>query len=174
MPRRFSVRQTSKTRSQSDSQDLPSLEFTYDLNGEVVSTSPRKREQSKSDQMTTPRYMDWYIKQQHQQTEILRARQQELQHQQQLSKQRMVRQHREQLEQFSDNNDDLDPGDSVSNHEIEDRAQTDDDKLRRLSTAEKLENNDQNSSSMEIPVSVDPSSEEDHQPDILILEERKQ
>ena len=72
MPRRFSVRQTSKTRSQSDSQDLPSLEFTYDLNGEVVSTSPRKREQSKSDQMTTPRYMDWYIKQQHQQTELLR------------------------------------------------------------------------------------------------------
>ena len=85
----------------------------------------------------------------------------------------MVRQHREQLEQFSDNNDDLDPGDSVSNHEIEDRAQTDDDKLRRLSTAEKLENNDQNSSSMEIPVSVDPSSEDDRQrePDILTLED---
>ena len=87
----------------------------------------------------------------------------------------MVRQHRELEQQLSDNNDDLDPGDSVSNHETDDqRAQTDDDKLRRLSTAEKLENNDQNSSSMEIPVSVDPSSEEDHQPDILILEERKQ
>ena len=70
MPRRFSVRQSSKTRT--DSQDLPSLEFTYDINGEVVSASPRKREQSKSDQMTTPRYMDWYIKQQHQQTELLR------------------------------------------------------------------------------------------------------
>ena len=165
------MRQTSKARA--ESQELPSLEFTYDMNGEVVSASPRKREQSKSDQMTTPRYMDWYIKQQHQQTEILRARQQELQHQQQLSKQRMVRQHREQLEQFSDNNDDLDPGDSVSNHEIEDRAQTDDDKLRRLSTAEKLENNDQNSSSMEIPVSVEASSEEDRQPDILILEDKQ-
>ena len=56
MPRRFSVRQSSKTRGhQSDSQDLPSLEFTYDINGEIVTASPRKREQSKSDQMTTPR-----------------------------------------------------------------------------------------------------------------------
>ena len=54
VPRRFSVRQSSKTR-QSDSQDLPSLEFTYDINGEIVTASPRKREQSKSDQMTTPR-----------------------------------------------------------------------------------------------------------------------
>ena len=120
--------------------------------------------------------MDWYIKQQQQQTEILRARQQELQHQQLLSKQRMVRQHRELEQQFSDNNDDLDPGDSVSNHEDSQRAQTDDDKLRRLSTAEKLENdnnNDQNSSSMEIPVSVEPSSDDDRQrePDILNLED---
>ena len=121
--------------------------------------------------------MDWYIKQQQQQTEILRARQQELQEQQLLSKQRMVRQHRElEQQQFSDNNDDLDPGDSVSNHEDSHRAQTDDDKLRRLSTAEKLENDnneDQNSSSMEIPVSVDPSSEDDRQrePDILTLED---
>ena len=123
--------------------------------------------------------MDWYIKQQQQQTEILRARQQELQQQQLLSKQRMVRQHRELEQQFSDNNDDLDPGDSVScvsNHQDSHRAQTDDDKLRRLSTAEKLENdnnNDQNSSSMEIPVSVDPSSEDDRQrePDILTLED---
>ena len=56
VPRRFSVRQSSKTRGhQSDSQDLPSLEFTYDINGEIVTASPRKREQSKSDQMTTPR-----------------------------------------------------------------------------------------------------------------------
>ena len=55
VPRRFSVRQSSKTSKQSDSQDLPSLEFTYDINGEIVSASPRKREQSKSDQMTTPR-----------------------------------------------------------------------------------------------------------------------
>ena len=122
------------------------------------------------------RYMDWYIKQQQQQTEILRARQQELQQQQLLSKQRMVRQHRELEQQFSDNNDDLDPGDSVSNHEDSQRAQTDDDKLRRLSTAEKLENdnnNDQNSSSMEIPVSVEPSSDDDRQrePDILNLED---
>ena len=122
--------------------------------------------------------MDWYIKQQQQQTEILRARQQELQHQQLLSKQRMVSRHRELEQQFSDNNepDDLDPGDSVSNHEDSQRAQTDDDKLRRLSTAERLENennNDQNSSSMEIPVSVDPSSEDDRQrePDILTLED---
>ena len=119
--------------------------------------------------------MDWYIKQQQQQTEILRARQQELHHQQLLSKQRMVRQHRELEQQFSDNPDDLDPGDSVSNHEDSHRAQTDDDKLRRLSTAERLdnENNDQNSSSMEIPVSVDPSSEDDRQrePDILTLED---
>ena len=122
--------------------------------------------------------MDWYIKQQQQQTEILRARQQELQQQQLLSKQRMVSRHRELEQQFSDNNepDDLDPGDSVSNHEDSQRAQTDDDKLRRLSTAERLENennNDQNSSSMEIPVSVDPSSEDDRQrePDILTLED---
>ena len=125
--------------------------------------------------------MDWYIKQQQQQTEILRARQEELQHQQLLSKQRMVRQHREQLElQFSEAPDSLEPGDSVSNHEDSQshRAQTDDDKLRRLSTAEKLEadnnnNNDQNSSSMEIPVSVDPSSEDDRErePDILTLED---
>ena len=64
------MRQTSKARA--ESQELPSLEFTYDMNGEVVSASPRKREQSKSDQMTTPRYMDWYIKQQHHQTELLR------------------------------------------------------------------------------------------------------
>lgn len=129
------------------------------------------------------RYMDWYIKQQQQQTEILRARQQELQQQQLLSKQRMVRQHREQLEQqFSEGPEsleDLEPGDSVSNHEDSHRAQTDDDKLRRLSTAEKLENennNDQNSSSMEIPVSVDPSSEDDRQrePDILTLEDPPQ
>ena len=123
--------------------------------------------------------MDWYIKQQQQQTEILRARQQELHHQQLLSKQRMVRQHRELEQQFSDNPDDLDPGDSVSNHEDSHRAQTDDDKLRRLSTAERLDNennNDQNSSSMEIPVSVDPSSEDDleREPDILTLEDPPQ
>ena len=77
-PRRFTVLKNKQKKSHSKSNnssessgdfnrpdsrvhDMPSLEFTYDLNGDVISNSSldkstsRKREPSKSDQMTTPR-----------------------------------------------------------------------------------------------------------------------
>merc|ERR1712106_347652 len=123
-------------RPDSRGHDMPSLEFTYDVNGDVISNSSldkstsRKREPSKSEQMTTPRYMDWYTKQQQQQKELLQQRQQELQQQQLLHKQRMKEKHRKLLEEQQiifgskrddlagdeDEEDDLNPDDSVSNH----------------------------------------------------------
>ena len=75
-PRRFTVLKncTKQQRSNNSSEasgdfnrpdsrghDMPSLEFTYDMNGDIVSNSSldkstsRKREPSKLDQMTTPR-----------------------------------------------------------------------------------------------------------------------
>ena len=62
-----------------------------------------------------------------------------------------------------DNNDDLEPDDSISNHAENEPAETDDDKLRRLSTAERQEEanqvkSDENSTSIEIPVAYDSSS----------------
>jgi len=180
-PRRFTVlkNRTKQQRSNNSSEasgdfnrpdsrghDMPSLEFTYDMNGDIVSNSSldkstsRKREPSKSDQMTTPRYMDWYTKQQQQQKELIQQRQQELQAQQQLHKQRMQDKHRKLREEqgnMLDGEDDLDPDDSVSNHE-----ETDDAKLRRLSTAENRQNDMQsefNSSSIGIEMSVQSGSE---------------
>ena len=116
------------------------------------------------------RYMDWYIKQQQQQHEQLRQRQIELQHQEQITKQRMRQKHRHQellgdtKESNNDHSDDLEPDDSISNHAVEnEHAETDDDKLRRLSTAERQEElnqlkSDENSTSIEIPVAYDSSS----------------
>ena len=79
-PRRFS-----RPRPELVDTGLPSLELTWDSQGEVVSSSPRKRGES----MTTPRYMDWYIKQQHEQHEQLRQRQLDLQQQQEAARQRI-------------------------------------------------------------------------------------
>ena len=104
--------------------------------------------------------MDWYTKQQQQQKELIQQRQQELQAQQQLHKQRMQDKHRKLREEegnLLDVEDDLDPDDSVSNHE-----ETDDAKLRRLSTAENRQNDMQsefNSSSIGIEMSVQSESE---------------
>ena len=104
--------------------------------------------------------MDWYTKQQQQQKELIQQRQQELQAQQQLHKQRMqdkLRKLREEQGNMLDVEDDLDPDDSVSNHE-----ETDDAKLRRLSTAENRQNDMQsefNSSSIGIEMSVQSGSE---------------
>ena len=98
--------------------------------------------------------MDWYIKQQQQQHEQLRQRQLELQMQQHETKQRLKQKHSNESDHYlvedrrmtvekarseiDDENDDLAPDDSISNHAGEnDKVETDDDKLRRLSTAEK-------------------------------------
>ena len=49
-PRRFS-----RPRAQQAESGLPSLELTWDSQGELV-TSPRKRQERVSDSLTTPRY----------------------------------------------------------------------------------------------------------------------
>ena len=41
---------------------MPNLDWTYDQNGEIVSRVGRGREQRHSEQLTTPRYMDWYTR----------------------------------------------------------------------------------------------------------------
>jgi len=195
-PRRFTVLKNKQKKSHSKSNnssessgdfnrpdsrvhDMPSLEFTYDVNGDVISNSSldkstsRKREPSKSDQMTTPRYMDWYTKQQQQQKELIQQRQQELHEQQELHKQRMQEKHRKLQEeqkmifgQHRDNHeeaeDELNPDDSVSNHDEHVVTETDDAKLRRLSTAENRDNDipsEFNSSSIDMKMSVKSSSE---------------
>jgi len=198
-PRRFTVlnnkpkrKQPNKSNNSSESSgdfnrpdsrghDMPSLEFTYDVNGDVISNSSldkstsRKREPSKSDQMTTPRYMDWYTKQQQQQKELVQQRQQDMQEQQQLHKLRMQEKHRKLQEEqniifranrgnVEDEEDDLNPDDSVSNHEERVAIETDDAKLRRLSTAENRDNDIQsefNSSSIDIRLSVKSGSDKE-------------
>ena len=121
------------------------------------------------------RYMDWYTKQQQQQKELLHQRQQELQEQQQLHKQRMQEKHRKLQEEqnmifmsnrdtFENDEDDLNPDDSVSNHEEHVATETDDAKLRRLSTAENRDHEIQsefNSSSIDIRLSVKSGSEKE-------------
>ena len=93
-PRRFSRPQP----EQGDS-GLPSLELTWASQGELV-TSPRKRQMSES--MTTPRYMDWYIKQQHEQHEQLRQRQLDLQQQQEATRQRIKIKQRQPAQVWND------------------------------------------------------------------------
>ena len=120
--------------------------------------------------------MDWYTKQQQQQKELLQQRQQELQQQQLLHKQRMKEKHRKLLEEqqiifgskiddlADEEEDDLNPDDSVSNHNDNEVTETDDAKLRRLSTAEKRDNDIQsefNSSSIDIKLSVKSGSEKE-------------
>jgi hypothetical protein len=76
-PRRFSrVSRPRWSNAQArGEEDLPSLEFTYDSNGDIVSTSSldrsTSRREKRSEQLTTPRYMDWYTRQQQQQKELL-------------------------------------------------------------------------------------------------------
>jgi len=134
--------------------DLPSLEFTYDINGDIVSTSSldksTSRREKRSDQLPTPRYMDWYTKQQQQQKELLLLRQAALQEQQEQHKARMQEKHRMRLERGEQQEEEEEeersgeevvPGDSVSNQgEGAVEEGTDDAKLKRLSTAERKEN----------------------------------
>merc|ERR1712013_348368 len=169
-PRRFTVLKNKQKKSHSKSNnssessgdfnrpdsrvhDMPSLEFTYDVNGDVISNSSldkstsRKREPSKSDQMTTPRYMDWYTKQQ--------EKHRKLQEEQKM----IFGQHRDNQEEAED---ELNPDDSVSNHDEHVVTETDDAKLRRLSTAENRDNDipsEFNSSSIDMKMSVKSSSE---------------
>ena len=117
--------------------------------------------------------MDWYIKQQQLQHEQLRQRQIELQQQQHASKQRIKQKHQELDSYEDDQNDDLEPDDSISNHAPDnDNAETDDAKLKRLSTAERREEkSDENSSSIEIPIAYDSSSgTEQPEADILTID----
>merc|ERR1719410_1115273 len=78
-----------------------------------------------------------------------------------------------QASQGEENLDDLGPADSISNQADPEQqpAETDDDKIRRLSTAERQEE-EQPSSSLEIPGSYDDSSglTEQPEPDILIID----
>ena len=65
---------------------------------------------------------------------------------------------------FENDEDDLNPDDSVSNHEEHVATETDDAKLRRLSTAENRDNDIQsefNSSSIDIRLSVKSGSEKE-------------
>ena len=111
-----------------------------------------------------------------QKNQQLRQRQVELHHQQELARKRLMEKHRQRENtdnNNNNNNDDLEPDDSISNHADNDHAETDDDKLRRLSTAERREKEntgDERSDSMEIPVSYDDSSSDQPQPDILTIE----
>jgi len=104
-----------------------------------------------------------------------------LQHQQEAARQRIKMKQRQevpvaQASQAEVNLDDLGPADSISNQADPEQqpAETDDDKIRRLSTAERQEQEDQEqpSSSLEIPGSYDDSSgvTEHPEPDILIID----
>ena len=102
------------------------------------------RRERRSEQEPTPRYMDWYTRQQQQQKEIstLRARAvQEMQEQHRLRVQlkHRSRQEEEREEYDEDEDEELVPGDSVSNQGERAGVEeaTDDAKLRRLSTAER-------------------------------------
>ena len=183
-PRRFSMLR----QNRSQEQELPGLELGYDLD---PGYSPRKRGQGeggRGDQLPTPRYMDWYIRQQQQQHEQLRQRQLELQQQQEATKQRMKlkQRHQQQLQlggEAGDQepaHDELEPDDSVSNRG-EEPGETDDDKMRRLSTAERREQGGvarpasaEQSSSLELAgARGEESSEATDQPhpDILALDQ---
>ena len=181
-PRRFSMLR----QSRSQEQELPGLELGYDPD---PGYSPRKRGQGeggRGEQLPTPRYMDWYIRQQQQQHEQLRQRQLELQQQQEATKQRMKlkqrHQHQLQLGQEAGDQepaqDELEPDDSVSNRG-EEPGETDDDKMRRLSTAERREQGGARPASAELSSSlelggargVESSEATEPAPDILALDQ---
>ena len=182
-PRRFSMLR----QNRSQEQELPGLELGYDLD---PGYSPRKRGQGeggRGEQLPTPRYMDWYIRQQQQQHEQLRQRQLELQQQQEATKQRMKlkqrHQHQLQLGQEAGDQepalDELEPDDSVSNGGDAEPGETDDDKMRRLSTAERREQGGARPASAELSSSLElggargeeSSEATEPAPDILALDQ---